>query len=162
MPLSALLPWVSCNEHSLAIINICSFRYVPPGGSIMAYRVSQAIVPGTHIRPHHGPTNKKIRCHLPLLVPPFPDENVFHRILTEEERNGYDIRSEQRSCIRIHDEIIYFREGHCFVFDDSFEHEVYHPPHALGPRVVLIMDLWHPELTDQEVRRRTHTHHWRW
>ena len=28
-----------------------------------------AMAPGTHITPHHGPTNKKLRCHLPLVVP---------------------------------------------------------------------------------------------
>ena len=30
------------------------------------------------------------------------------------------------------------------VFDDSFEHEVWHD--GRDPRVVLIMDFWHPDL----------------
>jgi aspartate beta-hydroxylase len=28
-----------------------------------------ALSPGTHITPHFGPTNKKLRCMLPLTVP---------------------------------------------------------------------------------------------
>lgn len=29
----------------------------------------KALAPDTHIKPHNGPTNKKLRCHLPLVVP---------------------------------------------------------------------------------------------
>ena len=93
------------------------------------------------------------------------------------KQQPYDIRDETRSCIRIHDQVVYFKEGkvvdsmdkrisyqhvsslfvgECFAFDDSFEHEVYNPP--LGkdarfglPRVVLIIDIWHPDLTKEEV-----------
>ena len=36
------------------------------------------------------------------------------------------------------------------IFDDSFEHEVWHE--GGGPRVVLIIDVWHPEL-DTEAKR---------
>lgn len=34
------------------------------------------------------------------------------------------------------------------VFDDSFEHEVWH--NGTSPRLVLIVDVWHPELTATE------------
>jgi len=42
-------------------------------------------------------------------------------------------------------------EGQCVAFDDSFQHEAWngHPDTA---RVVLIVDVWHPDLTDPEVR----------
>jgi aspartate beta-hydroxylase len=83
-----------------------------------------ALAPSTHIKRHHGPTNKKLRCHLPLVVPP--------------------------ACrLRVGDETIEVEEGKCFVFDDSFEHEAWNddPRHA---RIVLIVDVWHPELSAAE------------
>ena len=61
-----------------------------------------AVAPGTHIAKHNGPTNKKLRCHLPLVVP----------------RGG-------ECTMRVGDVVIPFVEGKCFVFDDSFEHEVW-------------------------------------
>lgn len=36
------------------------------------------------------------------------------------------------------------------VFDDSFEHEVWH--NGTSMRLVLIVDVWHPELTEHERR----------
>lgn len=85
-----------------------------------------ALAPNTHIKKHNGPTNKKLRCHLPLVVPP----------------NG--------SCrLRVGDEIIHAKEGKCFIFDDSFEHEAWNedPTHS---RIVLIVDVWHPDLSGAE------------
>eukprot|EP00095_Tigriopus_kingsejongensis_P011332 maker-scaffold195_size270011-snap-gene-1.14 protein:Tk11332 transcript:maker-scaffold195_size270011-snap-gene-1.14-mRNA-1 annotation:"aspartyl asparaginyl beta-hydroxylase-like" len=38
-------------------------------------------------------------------------------------------------------------EGRIIVFDDSFDHEVWHE--ADGDRIVLIVDLWHPDLDEQ-------------
>jgi hypothetical protein len=35
------------------------------------------------------------------------------------------------------------------VFDDSIEHEAWN--HSASERLVLIVDLWHPDLTDEEV-----------
>lgn len=34
------------------------------------------------------------------------------------------------------------------MFDDSFEHEVWH--NGSGTRLVLIVDVWHPDLTRAE------------
>ena len=45
----------------------------------------------------------------------------------------------------------YFRtwkEGEFIVFDDSFEHEVWH--RGVKTRLVLIVDLWHPDLTAKQ------------
>ena len=40
------------------------------------------------------------------------------------------------------------------VFDDSFEHEVNYeheaPEQGQGERVVLLLDIWHPSLTEDE------------
>lgn len=84
-----------------------------------------ALAPQTHIKKHHGPTNKKLRCHLPLVVP------------------------EGQSRLRVGDQVIEVQEGKCFLFDDSFEHEAWNddPKHS---RIVLIVDVWHPDLSGQE------------
>lgn len=41
-----------------------------------------------------------------------------------------------------------WEEGKIFIFDDSFEHEVWH--NGTEFRLVLIIDVWHPELTKSE------------
>ncbi|XP_019869478.1 aspartyl/asparaginyl beta-hydroxylase isoform X2 [Aethina tumida] len=79
--------------------------------------------PGTHVWPHCGPTNCRLRVHLGLKVPP-------------------------KTFIRVADEIRSWEEGKLFIFDDSFEHEVWH--NGTEFRLVLIVDVWHPELTIQE------------
>ena len=74
-----------------------------------------AIVPGTHIRPHTGPSNDRLRVHLGL-------------VHTGGAR------------IRVGNEWRAWEEGKVMIFDSSWEHEVYHD----GPdlRVVLIADIW--------------------
>lgn len=79
--------------------------------------------PGTHVWPHCGPTNCRLRSHLGLVVPP----GTFLRVAD-------DTRS--------------WAEGKVIVFDDSFEHEVWH--NGTSPRLVLIVDVWHPEITMKE------------
>lgn len=76
--------------------------------------------PGVHVWPHCGPTNCRIRAHLGLVVPPGPK-------------------------IRVADEEGKWTEGKFIIFDDSFEHEVWHEGESF--RLVLIVDFWHPELT---------------
>lgn len=39
-------------------------------------------------------------------------------------------------------------EGELLIFDDSFEHEVWH--NGTQVRLVLIVDVWHPDLTEEE------------
>ena len=86
-----------------------------------------ALAPGTHITKHHGPTNKKLRCHLPLIVP------------------------EGKCRLRAGGEVRTLEEGKCLVFDDSFEHEAWNDdPDAT--RIVLIFDVWHPDLRMKEVK----------
>lgn len=69
--------------------------------------------PGTHIRPHRGYTPDVLRCHLGVLVP--------------------------HGCsMRVGAQTRQWREGHCLVFDDTTEHEVWH--RGEQPRVVLLVD----------------------
>jgi aspartyl/asparaginyl beta-hydroxylase (cupin superfamily) len=80
--------------------------------------------PGAHIPPHHGFTNARYICHLPLIVP---------------EGCAMRVGSETRS----------WTEGRACVFDDSIEHEAWNRnPNQL--RVVLIFDVWRPELSEPE------------
>ena len=80
--------------------------------------------PGTHVWPHAGPTNTRLRAHLGLLV---PRQNVE---------------------MRVADRKLKWSEGKIFVIDDSFEHEVWHK--APGEiRLVLLIDFWHPDIPEK-------------
>lgn len=95
-----------------------------PGAGVAGQVYFSIMTPGTHVRPHCGPTNVRIRCHLGL--------------------------TEARDCwIRVGDQTLQWSPGRCTIFDDSFEHEVWHQGDA--PRAVLIADFWHPDLTDAEI-----------
>jgi len=90
------------------------------GGGNIFFSVIQ---PGTHLNPHCGHTNTRIRYHLGI----------------ETSGSGK---------IRVGTESRTWQNGKCFVFDDSFIHEVYH--NSSDRRVVLIVDCWHPDLTEAE------------
>lgn len=79
--------------------------------------------PHTRISPHTGVTNARVVMHLPLFIP----ENCGLRV-------GHTARE--------------WVVGQALVFDDMIEHEAWNDSDQL--RVVLIADLWHPELTAPE------------
>lgn len=89
-----------------------------PGASPNA--MFSLLAPHTAIPPHVGVNNARLVCHLPLVV---PDGCWF----------------------RVGDETRYWHEGQAFVFDDTIEHEAANPTNQL--RVVLIFDVWHPNLS---------------
>ena len=94
-----------------------------PGAGAAGEVYFSIMVPGTHLRPHCGQTNARIRCHLCL--------------------------TEARDCwIRVAEHKLQWVAGRCIIFDDSFEHEVWHGGDT--PRAVLLFDFWHPDLTDAE------------
>ena len=94
-----------------------------PGAGAAGEVYFSIMVPGTHLRPHCGPTNARIRCHLCL--------------------------TEARDCwMRVAEHKVEWAAGRCIIFDDSFEHEVWHEGDT--PRAVLLFDFWHPDLTDAE------------
>nr|DBA24259.1 TPA: hypothetical protein GDO54_011944 [Pyxicephalus adspersus] len=80
--------------------------------------------PGTHVWPHTGPTNCRLRMHLGLVIPK-PGCRI---------RCANDTRS--------------WEEGRVLIFDDSFEHEVWQD--ADSYRLIFIVDVWHPELTQHQ------------
>lgn len=80
---------------------------------------------GAHIQPHTGFVNTRLTCHLPLIVPP----DCWFRV-------GNEVRSWAR--------------GKCWAFDDTIEHEAKNDSDRA--RVVLIFDIWRPELSEEERR----------
>jgi aspartyl/asparaginyl beta-hydroxylase (cupin superfamily) len=92
-----------------------------PGASPNA--MFSLLAPHTTIPPHVGVNNARLVCHLPLIVP----EGCWFRV-------GAETRA--------------WFEGQAFVFDDTIEHEAANPTGQL--RVVLIFDVWHPDLSPLE------------
>lgn len=82
------------------------------------------LLPGAIIEPHHGVINSRLICHLPLIVPP--------------NCGALKVGAQQRS----------WEEGKVMIFDDSVRHEAWNTSDAL--RVVLIFDIWRPELDEEE------------
>ncbi|KAM4534351.1 aspartyl/asparaginyl beta-hydroxylase-like isoform 4-T4 [Odontesthes bonariensis] len=80
--------------------------------------------PGTHVWPHTGPTNCRLRMHLGLVIP------------------------KQGCRIRCTNQTREWEEGKVLVFDDSFEHEVWQD--ADSYRLIFIVDVWHPELSQHQ------------
>ena len=79
--------------------------------------------PGTHIPPHHGLLNTRLICHLPVIVPD--------------------------GCrLRVGNETRAWTEGEMLIFDDSFEHEAWND--SAQTRVVLLFEIWRPELSVEE------------
>lgn len=83
-----------------------------------------AMTPGTHVAAHCGPHNYKLRCHLGLITSP-------------------------KAIIRVDRTTRAWEDGKCLVFDDSFEHEVWNNSDIT--RIVLIVDVWNPVLTQDEI-----------
>lgn len=54
------------------------------------------------------------------------------------------------AAIRVGGETRRWREGRALLFEDSFEHEAWNGGETT--RVILIADLWHPDLTPAETR----------
>jgi hypothetical protein len=81
--------------------------------------------PGTYIAPHRGPTNLRVRCHLGLEVPP--------------------------GCgLRVQGIVGQWEQARCITFSDRFLHEAWN--WSTRRRVVLVVDLWHPNLSDHEIQ----------
>lgn len=79
--------------------------------------------PGAHIPPHTGMVNCRYICHLPLVVP---------------ENCGF----------RVGETTIEWNEGKLIAFDDTVQHEAWNRSNE--NRLVLIFDIWRPELEPDE------------
>lgn len=83
------------------------------------------LAPGARIPPHHGVMNARLICHLPLVVPP---------------GCGFRVGGEMRE----------WHEGELLVFDDTVEHEAWN--NGSADRIILIFDVWRPEIGPDERR----------
>ena len=52
--------------------------------------------------------------------------------------------------MRVADQILHWGDGKMFVFDDSFEHEVWHYNERNETRLTLLFDFRHPDLKPDE------------
>lgn len=99
-------------------------------GSALGYCYVSVVKPGTHITPHFGPSNVKLRCHFGLDIPEASLEELGMKVA--QETTGW-------------------QNGKCLVFDDSFLHEVWCRESVPSPRIVLLLDVWHPDLAQCEI-----------
>lgn len=79
--------------------------------------------PGARIPPHHGLVNTRLICHLPVIVP-------------------------GQCSFRVGNEVRDWVEGKSWLFDDTIEHEAWNDSNQT--RVILLFDVWRPELSAQE------------
>jgi len=93
---------------------------IPGWGPTVMFSLLKA---GARIHPHTGMFNTRLVCHLPLIVPP--------------------------GCrFRVGNEVREWEEGKLLIFDDTIEHEAWND--SSEDRVILIFDIWRPELSEQE------------
>ena len=101
--------------------------FMPSAGAMpFSYAFFSVMHPGTAIESHFGPTNARLRVHVPIIVP-------------DGEQAKLTIAGEE----------LPWREGEPVVFDDSFEHAARNDSPA-QERVLLLFDIWHPHLSRSE------------
>jgi aspartyl/asparaginyl beta-hydroxylase (cupin superfamily) len=98
------------------------FARVPNRSPSILFSLLQA---GAHIPPHNGLVNTRLICHLPLIVP-------------------------GRCRFRVGNEIREWETGKAWLFDDTIEHEAWNDSDRT--RVILLFDVWRPELSAEERR----------
>ena len=103
----------------------CSFGYV----------YFSVLSPHTYIDPHCGATNAKLRLQLPLI-----HKRAAARTTTVFSDCSITVNGECRPYV----------PGKVIVFDDSFTHSVRNDGDD-SERVVLLVDLWHPDLTSSSI-----------
>ena len=144
---------------------------VNPGGCAFGSAYLSRLAPGTVIRPHCGPCNARLRVSVGIRVPtPKPDRrNLVRRCLRAIARASERVaaaivgdvvgRTGGVCALTVGDERVAWEQDRAILFDDSFVHSAeYAPPgeatdasaYEFGeldtPRVVLVVDLWHPEI----------------
>lgn len=90
----------------------------------------------SYIKPHTGPMNLRLRIHLPLIVP------------KNTEPDAFSSKPQTKCGIRVGNQIRSWKEGKAVVLDDSYEHEVWNETDDF--RVILLIDVWHPDVRTEE------------
>lgn len=96
-------------------------------GPPFAYSFMSTLKAGTTIAPHFGPANIRLRVHFPITVPAGTQQQI-----------GIKLAGETRQWMK-HQPML---------FDDCYEHGVWNLTNE--DRVVLLFDIWHPELSQAE------------
>ena len=81
------------------------------------------LAPQTAIPPHSGVANFRLLCHLPLIIP-------------------------GKCWFRVGEQVRDWQSGQAWIFDDTIEHEAVNETDQL--RVIMIFDIWHPDLSPAE------------
>jgi len=97
-------------------------------GTPFGYAFFSSMAEGAKIDPHNGPTNVRLRIHLPILLPP------------SSESAGLIVGGVK----------INYHLNKAVVFDDSYAHEAFNEEGSGGERVVLLFDVWHPDVRKVE------------
>ena len=104
-------------------------------GCVYGNAMISILEPGSEIEAHTGPCNFRLRCHLALF-----------------ESKSY--------MIQVGSEVRIWERGKLMVFDDSFVHRVWHEGgEGDKERVVLIFDVWHPDVRLDERQALNHLFH---
>ena len=90
---------------------------------------------GSHVAPHSGPSNTRLRVHLGLDIP--------------EQKDDDDLAS--LSKLRVGNEYFTWKNGEMLIWDDSYDHEVWHYHPKNHSRLIFMVDLWHPDLTIKQI-----------
>ena len=110
--------------HTMAALAEVPMCRMPGRGPAILFSLLR---PGARIPAHHGFLNTRLICHLPLTVP-----------LTVPPSCGFRVGNETRE----------WAEGQAWLFDDTIEHEAWNLSDQ--PRVILLFEVWRPELTASE------------
>ncbi len=111
---------VRIDENCALCPRLAGVLDVIPGLTTAGFSV---LGPGTVIKPHRGYTSSVLRCHLGISVP-------------------------GDCALRLGDVTQTWREGECFVFDDTVEHEAWN--RSDRARVILLLDFVRPGATFDE------------
>lgn len=103
-------------------------KSLPVCESSVGYIYFSVLEPRANVTAHCGCCNFKLRCQVPLIVPV----------------NG-------SAAVHVGDEERIYTQGMPLLFDDSFEHSVTNSSDER--RVVLLIDIWHPDLGPEAVQR---------
>ena len=133
-----------------------------------------ALTPGTDIIPHFGPNNKMLRVWLPLDGCQPAEEAAGRaglevvRVLSAADGDETDetgtndeeppitsvpepqAKSRYPVALRVGDRLVNPRNGRAFAWDHSYRHSAWNFSEAT--RLVLIVDIWHPDLSHPEIK----------
>ena len=98
---------------------------------LFGYQFFSALKPGSTIDEHVGPTNTRLRCHLSIQIPKLETSDKCY-LEVNRLRNSWN------------------SDG-MIIFDDSFTHNVVYDSDCFKlDRIVLLLDFWHPDITETE------------